>query len=172
MSVVYFLQCTLTQRIKIGSTDDLTTRVAAINSSNCAPARLIAVVSGGIDVEAYLHRRFAKDRVNGEWFLPSAELAEVATSACFGRFPFREVTAASRPVREGYLHALADARVHLKQIGDELPRAAVRDKCRHAAARTGLSHSRVFDLWYSKARSISPDETAKIAGALVYRAEP
>lgn len=163
MSVVYFLQCTLTMRIKIGSTDDLTTRIAAINSSNCAPARLLAAVSGGIDVETYLHARFAGDRLNGEWFQPSNGLAEIIDAACFGRFPYRDVRPMFRAERAGYARALATARAQLAEIGDELPRALVSEKRAHASLKTGLSPSRVFDLWYAKARSISPDEASAIA---------
>lgn len=163
MSVVYFLQCAETGRIKIGATDDLTTRVAAINSASCAPARLIAVVSGGKEVEGYLHARFAEDRVNGEWFRQSPELIEIASAACYGRFPYRDVAMPCRPVRDGYADALAQAREQLLSIGDSLSRGNVSARRLHAAKQTGLSPSRIFDLWYSKAKSISPDEAAKIA---------
>ncbi len=172
MTVVYFLQCSLTRRVKIGCTEDLTTRILAINSANCAPARLIAVISGGVDVETYLHQRFASDRLNGEWFRPSEDLSGLAEAACFGRFPYREVAAPSRQQPRDYSSALAEAKDRLKAIGDELPRATAAEKRAHASIRTGISASRVFDLWYSKARSISPEEASRIEAVRSHLTNP
>lgn len=54
--------------IKIGCSDSPKVRVGALH------ARLLAVIPGRYPEERQIHNRFAADRVDGEWFRPSAEL--------------------------------------------------------------------------------------------------
>lgn len=73
-SVVYFLQGKSTGLIKIGWTAVLTRRIANLRGSTAEIVELLATVPGDVSLEAYLHERFAADRVRGEWFSPSRGL--------------------------------------------------------------------------------------------------
>lgn len=73
---VYFIQDARTHAIKIGFTDgDAADRAADLQTGNPGELVVLAVVAGGTRAdEAELHRRFAADRVAGEWFRPSPAL--------------------------------------------------------------------------------------------------
>jgi hypothetical protein len=60
--------------IKIGMASDLTARIAVLQNAHARPLTLLATMVGAAHAERQLHRRFATDRVRGEWFRPSAAL--------------------------------------------------------------------------------------------------
>ena len=72
---VYFIQGCLTQRIKIGISHDVNSRLKGIESSEAL--RLLAVIKqGGEDLERRLHKKFHDLHIQGEWFSPDPELLE------------------------------------------------------------------------------------------------
>lgn len=70
-SVVYYVQRS-DGAIKIGYTSNLTSRLSAF--SIVTPVVLLATMKGARKAERAMHRRFAADRLGGEWFQPSPEL--------------------------------------------------------------------------------------------------
>lgn len=65
----YVLRCKKTNRVKIGVTDDLETRLKKIRSMSPSELTLsYCFFSEGTELEAFLHRKFDNDRVHGEWF--------------------------------------------------------------------------------------------------------
>jgi hypothetical protein len=72
--VVYFIREKGTGCIKIGKTTDVRGRIKGLQTGSPQGLQLLAVVPGYTEVEERLHRRFAADRVSGEWFRPSSEL--------------------------------------------------------------------------------------------------
>jgi predicted nucleic acid-binding Zn ribbon protein len=73
---VYFVRGESTGHIKIGYSTGCSSRLAQLQAS--APERLVMVctIHGDRRLEKQLHERFAKDRIHGEWFAPSAELLD------------------------------------------------------------------------------------------------
>jgi len=54
--------------VKIGHADDARGRLRALQTANPGELFLIRVVAGGQKIERWFHRRFADQRVGGEWF--------------------------------------------------------------------------------------------------------
>ena len=71
--LVYYVQRT-DMAIKIGTTWNMRDRLATFR--NATPVVLLAVHTGGQPAEAALHRKFASERLDGEWFTPSPRLLE------------------------------------------------------------------------------------------------
>lgn len=66
------------EHYKIGITTDLKRRLASINCGlPHADATVIAVRSGGRDLEAQLHNELAHRRVKGEWFDKCDEVRDI-----------------------------------------------------------------------------------------------
>lgn len=70
--MIYFIQDTKSKAIKIGVSHNPADRLKALQTAHSAPLVLLAVMDGGRQEEAALHRMFS--RLNGEWFEASAEL--------------------------------------------------------------------------------------------------
>lgn len=68
-SVVYYMR--IGNRVKIGTSTNLASRLASIN-----PEELLAVERGGVDKERGRHRQFATLRTHGEWFRFESPLTE------------------------------------------------------------------------------------------------
>ena len=71
-SVVYYLQ-RADELIKIGYSSRFRERFATLQREH-GPLALLVKHGGNRDAEQAMHRRFADDRVEGEWFLPSDDL--------------------------------------------------------------------------------------------------
>lgn len=82
MSTVYFLQCTETQKIKIGHAGDVAQRIREIQVYSPTELRPIALAVGGREREAELHRRYAAVRSHGEWFYPTYALLKFIRENC------------------------------------------------------------------------------------------
>lgn len=61
--------------IKIGWTADVPRRLAELRKETGANVALLAVLPGDKPDELRLHARFALSRLDGEWFMPSEEIA-------------------------------------------------------------------------------------------------
>ena len=73
-SFVSFAQAGPGGAVKIGCSGDVAARIAALQTGNAAPLRLLAVIPGGRTMEYTLHDRFSHCRVSGEWFRVEAGL--------------------------------------------------------------------------------------------------
>lgn len=69
---VYFAR--VGDRIKIGWSRKVGTRLAQLQTGNAAPVELLATQPGGRTVERRLHEMFAAARVSGEWFAATPDL--------------------------------------------------------------------------------------------------
>lgn len=66
--VVYFVEATRSDLVKIGKADRLRSRYLGLVTMSPEPLRLLAIKPGGFADERELHKRFASDRAHGEWF--------------------------------------------------------------------------------------------------------
>ena len=71
-TVTYFIEAIGTGRIKIGKTNDVPRRLATLQTGS--PFRLAIRATTSIP-ERELHRRFRRNRVSGEWFTFTDEIA-------------------------------------------------------------------------------------------------
>lgn len=67
---VYFVQAKEGGLVKIGSTRDLPSRLAALQCGSPLELRLRCVVPGGTKAEHFIHKELAHLRHHGEWFGP------------------------------------------------------------------------------------------------------
>jgi hypothetical protein len=65
---VYFATCREANAVKIGSSEDPHGRMMEIQMGCPLEIKLEAVMRGGCEEEFAFHRRFAEDRIRGEWF--------------------------------------------------------------------------------------------------------
>lgn len=81
---VYFVR--MGDRIKIGRAANVNTRLRGLQTGSPTRLELLAVASGGEDVEVTYHQTFGHLRVLGEWFCPGDEImAEIdRLRACGG----------------------------------------------------------------------------------------
>jgi hypothetical protein len=75
-STVYFVQDD-NGRVKIGYAADPAARVGALQSANGGRLAVIRFIDGGPATERWLHRRFARRRLRGEWFAFDPEMMTV-----------------------------------------------------------------------------------------------
>lgn len=62
--------------IKIGRASNIAARIGAIQSAHPIPIKLLAILSENPEDEAKFHRRWAEQRVGGEWFKSTPEMLE------------------------------------------------------------------------------------------------
>ncbi|WP_422366390.1 GIY-YIG nuclease family protein [Pelagibius sp.] len=113
-SVVYFAQNLTTSAVKIGWTIDLQRRVASLKCGAGAHLRVLRTIDGGRAKEAWLHKRFAAQRVCGEWFEFHPGMLSIIPPDEIVR-PRREVV--RRDVRLTVLERLRDAEKMGREIG-------------------------------------------------------
>ena len=74
---VYFIQCSITKRIKIGIAENVATRYYKLNAMSHTRLGIVLVIDfGGRELEQHLHRKYEKYRVKGEWFEESKEIVD------------------------------------------------------------------------------------------------
>ena len=68
--MIYFIQEVglLRNRVKIGFTDDLKSRLGGIRGDSPSPVKVLLVLSGDRKTEAIYHEYFARYRLHREWF--------------------------------------------------------------------------------------------------------
>lgn len=79
---IYFLRAKATGLIKIGRSENVSRRVAKLQTGSSEPLELIGSIrdsSGGL-LETAIHRDFAAARVRGEWFAPDPALLDFITT--------------------------------------------------------------------------------------------
>lgn len=73
--MIYFAEAVGVGNIKIGFTDGpVESRIADLQTGCPVPIRLLGTAPGTLGDEKDLHRRFAAQRVHGEWFKPAPDL--------------------------------------------------------------------------------------------------
>lgn len=72
--MVYFVQESGTNAIKIGTTRNVKQRISELMLNVPYLLSVLTVIEGNHEVEHALHARFAKHRIRGEWFRPVPEL--------------------------------------------------------------------------------------------------
>lgn len=65
---VYFIQCQETKRVKIGLSQNVDDRLAALQLGCPTELRLLVAIPGSRKFEAFFHQEFADCRLHGEWF--------------------------------------------------------------------------------------------------------
>jgi T5orf172 domain len=71
--------------IKIGFSSDVQVRARNLSAGSVGGVVILATVPGGMEVESYLHEKFADLRIRGEWFANGAELREFVERAASGK---------------------------------------------------------------------------------------
>lgn len=71
---VYFIREGSSGPVKIGWSKDPYKRMAALQTANPNQLILLGTIPGHLTEEKRLHQRFARDRMNGEWFRFSDEI--------------------------------------------------------------------------------------------------
>lgn len=74
--MIYFIRDTLTNHVKIGHSRNPRKRLNELQTGSVNWLELMACLPGTAEDEAKLHKRFAKDRVRGEWFAISRSMLE------------------------------------------------------------------------------------------------
>jgi hypothetical protein len=116
---IYFVQGEDYGPVKIGFTShvDPETRLSALQCGSPVKLILRAAVQGTVAEEAELHRRFAAQRLHGEWFIPCAAMEQIAgvrlrvNGERFYRYHRGQVDIDPRPLRSDQtllVRALAD----------------------------------------------------------------
>lgn len=76
MSHVYFIAAEDAGTVKIGFAKQPWNRLSKMQSDCPHSLRLLAIEAGDVRHEAHLHRRFAVDRLQGEWFRLSQSILD------------------------------------------------------------------------------------------------
>ncbi len=77
---VYFIQQGLDGPIKIGKADDVTGRLASLQSANPQLLHIRLILKGGLAREQEFHARFKSHRIWHEWFRPHDEIEDFIMS--------------------------------------------------------------------------------------------
>jgi len=78
-SFVYFILAEETNRVKIGFSSEPERRLSDLQTGSPCSLRMLAVFRGTSRTEKALHAKFAKQRINGEWFQFHATIREFLT---------------------------------------------------------------------------------------------
>jgi len=74
--MVYFIQCEVTGRIKIGRAKNPRRRLSEVQTGSPTKLRLVGTIPGGRSEELELHAKFTGARLHGEWFIPTSDLLD------------------------------------------------------------------------------------------------
>ena len=75
-SYIYFIETIDYDFIKIGISTNVSQRLKSLQSSCPLELRMLRYIKGGPKDEQYLHNRFAKYIVRGEWYCKSKDLMD------------------------------------------------------------------------------------------------
>lgn len=130
MMPVYFIQQGDDGPVKIGFSKSPWSRLSKIKTDSHNACRIARLFDGGLADEADLHKRFAEQRLHGEWFAPAVLAAEIALPSLSIEKP-----RASRPCGSGWSVAtLAAFRAKRRESAQDPVVVARR---RRAARRSG-----------------------------------
>lgn len=120
---LYMIQMGDDGPVKIGVAGDIPSRLAALQTSNPYPLRVIASFAGLGLLERRLHKTFASARLAGEWFHPCEDVMSLAR----GEFPSVILgRIAPNPIKKPWCHVtrhdLEDFEVRWSEARDANPR--------------------------------------------------
>lgn len=75
-SYVYIIHCKDLNTIKIGYSDNPFARLAQLQVGNSSELSILSIFKGGREEEEILHKKFASNKVRGEWFALDKHLVE------------------------------------------------------------------------------------------------
>ena len=78
-AIIYLIEAPKAGMIKIGRTTDLRERFDALRTASPVPIRVMAWTIDRPRLERELHKRYAHNRQQGEWFIASAGLRNIAS---------------------------------------------------------------------------------------------
>lgn len=67
-SYIYIIHCKDLNTIKIGYSDNPFSRLAQLQVGNSSELSILSIFKGGREEEEILHKKFASNKVRGEWF--------------------------------------------------------------------------------------------------------
>ena len=88
---VYLIQAEDSKSLKIGVSWNPARRLATLRVASRESLRMVAEISGGVDTERQLHKKFDHLRLSGEWFSFSDEIINEFTNLANSREPSRDV---------------------------------------------------------------------------------
>ncbi len=88
---VYFLLTEDEQRLKIGKSKTPRKRIHALRMTSPVWLEIAAIVPGYSNVEWWLHQRFSKHRLHGEWFKYEGDLRETVEALGSGRLTIQDL---------------------------------------------------------------------------------
>ena len=88
-SFIYFVQEGADGPIKIGTTQNLKTRLSSLQTGSARKLRVLGTIRGGNALEALLHQEFAEYQISGEWFQPGQILLKFIAEE-FGGYEIAE----------------------------------------------------------------------------------
>lgn len=94
---VYLIQDSGSQLVKIGHTSDMRRRMTQMQTNCPTQLSLVRELCGGKDLEIWLHQRFARLHVRGEWFSFDEEMLAVSPPDALTSEPAAEVEEISLP---------------------------------------------------------------------------
>ena len=80
--MIYFIQSTADNSIKIGYSKDVKARLAGLQTASASKLILLGSMEGDRDLEASLHRKFDIFSVSGEWFKGDKLLTDFVKENC------------------------------------------------------------------------------------------
>lgn len=86
---IYFIYAEEVNRVKIGRSVDISTRLADLTTSSPVELTLLAYFLAPVSAERFIHSLFDRYRVRGEWFIYSEQIRGVVKrlntlkNACF-----------------------------------------------------------------------------------------
>lgn len=169
--MIYFIEAVGADAVKIGFTkhEDVDRRVKQIQIASPFVIRMLGRAAGCRRVERGLHARFKADRLRGEWFRKSEELARIAMTE---EIPAEIIEAAKpRPMRAAVASRGGPARVMLPVSGEcfhHALSAILTNRERRApwlAAKVDVAASSVAR-WMEGSTMPTPDKLAAIRAAL------
>lgn len=161
---VYFIRSE-TGAIKIGFSRNPSRRIRAMKTTS--PDRLteMVIVPGSIGAETWLHEKFARHRLHGEWFNPDAEILEFVSlikeqGEAVIPPEFRAPDDSKLDKEKKRRHGITlTCRELLKLIvGGTTKAGTIGDCIIRAAELTGLSERTIKSIWYSEHKEITAYE--------------
>lgn len=100
---VYFVRRASDGLVKIGASEGISRRMAALRSAERCHLTLMRAIRGGFSAEREIHGIFAAQRVSGEWFKFHPEMLNVEASI----YAISEDVARTMRRREGKIRHMA-----------------------------------------------------------------
>lgn len=154
--------------VKIGFTNDLSSRLATLNTATPEKMEVLCTVPGGPELEGYLHSAFSSSRINGEWFELGDDLQRMID--LLGKVGVGALPAGAAGISEGIRREHAGnvtdvelAGLLIRRVLEPVPAGlGIGGQVRLAARRLGWSHGRAKAVWYLEARMIAAHEMRRL----------